>query len=268
MADAEPSGAILAKNLHGPFALQLQSERQMTVQSIATGTAAWPAPSTSKAGSSNGGAFAKILEDTASTPAQPAISQPVVNSRKLTLPAWDAAQDPATNTLDGVKSTQAQKLDRLSGKEWMERVQAVKANTAKFAEELQHRLSAAGIDTSVPVMLDVKKSDGSIVVRGEHPQKEAIERLFAEDPALAERYNMIAKDNAFAATIPAHSRYVIDWNDADDDKERESVWRRQVAFEQSVKGVAGQLTLSGGSLTSTATQMAANFMGVSTNLLA
>ncbi|HYG86495.1 MAG TPA: hypothetical protein VD978_09575 [Azospirillum sp.] len=221
----------------------------MTVQSIATG-AAWPTPSAAKAGSPNGGAFAKVLEDTASTPAQSAASRPVVNGRKLaTPPLWDVAHDPATKSFSVEKFTQT-----------------LKADTAKFAEELQERLSAAGIDTSVPVTFDVG-ADGSVLVRGEHPQKEAIERLFADDPEFANRYRMIASGNALAATFHVASRYVIDWNEADDDKERHSVWERHVAFNQNLERVSGQLTLSGGSLTSPATQMAANFLGVPASLL-
>lgn len=53
-----------------------------------------------------------------------------------------------------------------------------------FQRRLHEALLASGIDTSRPVELQAASNDGPPAVVGEHPDKEAIEALFEQDPGL------------------------------------------------------------------------------------
>jgi len=132
----------------------------------------------------------------------------------------------------------------------------LKEKTAAFAETLDRRFALAGVDTRIPVQMDVT-SDGAIVVRGDHPDKAKIERLFAEDPDLANEYRGIASAHAFNAHGKLAIRYEADLDEAKGEKERERVFRRYERLFQQIERAGGQMTLSGGQLSSGAMDMAA-----------
>lgn len=56
----------------------------------------------------------------------------------------------------------------------------LREEAADFKKEMNHRLRALGIDVSRPFELDFG-ADGLVVVVGGHPDKERIEKMFAED---------------------------------------------------------------------------------------
>lgn len=132
----------------------------------------------------------------------------------------------------------------------------LKEKTAAFAQTLDRRFALAGVDTRIPVQMDVT-SDGAIVVRGDHPDKAKIERLFAEDPELANEYRGVASAHAFNAHGKLAIRYEADLDEAKGEKERERVFRRYERLFQQIERAGGQMTLSGGQLSSGAMDMAA-----------
>ncbi|NDY58054.1 hypothetical protein G3N56_15065 [Desulfovibrio sulfodismutans] len=71
-----------------------------------------------------------------------------------------------------------------------------------FLGALNTKLEEAGIDTDTPITLK-RNADGSIEVAGDHPDKEAIEALFAEEPVLGEAFNAIADQSELARKIKA-----------------------------------------------------------------
>jgi|GEM_PF-1504756 len=71
-----------------------------------------------------------------------------------------------------------------------------------FLGALNTKLEEAGIDTDTPITLK-RNADGTIEVAGDHPDKEAIEALFTEEPVLAEAFNAIADQSELARKIKA-----------------------------------------------------------------
>jgi hypothetical protein len=63
----------------------------------------------------------------------------------------------------------------------------------QFEDEFRRRLRAMGITGDVALQLG-EQSWGTVGVEGEHPQKEAIDSLFASDPLLASQYHSLAQD--------------------------------------------------------------------------
>ena len=72
--------------------------------------------------------------------------------------------------------------------------QLTKTLSAKF-EEL-------GIDTSKAITL-TSGADGTVQVSGDHPDKEAIEKLFADTPVLTQAFNSLAKNSATLQSMTA-----------------------------------------------------------------
>jgi hypothetical protein len=66
------------------------------------------------------------------------------------------------------------------------------ARLKKFEDEFRMRLKAMGIQGDVPMQLS-EQSWGGIGVEEDHPDKEAIESLFANDPLLASQYHALAQ---------------------------------------------------------------------------
>jgi hypothetical protein len=211
----------------------------MTVTAVTSGFAATPQPN--RKPQAGGPAFADFLEKDAAPPAAQGVS------------AGPRAPRPMIpGGVSGPAGLAAPPL--LSG-------ERLRAETAAFTEDLKNRFTAAHVDTDVPVTLDVA-SDGRIVVRGDHPDKAKIERLFAEDPEFANRYRAVASGQAMKARGHIARRYEIDLEEAEDEEERKTVHRRYEALGKRLDAVAGQLTLSGGALGSPAVQMASDFTKV------
>lgn len=186
------------------------------------------------------GTFADLVKDTLARPAATAPRPSPRELTALTMPKlFGDAYDQRTGTIDMVKFA----------------VQ-VREETADLAADLDRRLRASGIDTGIPVTLTVR-GNGTIGVAGDHPQRQAIERLFADDPELANRYRKVAGDNHMIATAQLASRFHQAWYDCKDDEEREKVWLRYRGLFNRLQSVAGQMTLSGGTLSSAGAAMVA-----------
>jgi hypothetical protein len=72
----------------------------------------------------------------------------------------------------------------------------------KFRDAILRRFAGAGIDTSVPVQLH---SDGlgGVNVAGQHPDRLAIEQLFASDEELTSTFNQLAAQHAQLQSLDA-----------------------------------------------------------------
>lgn len=211
----------------------------MTVTAVASGFAA--THQTARKPPAGGPAFADFLGEAAAPPATQGVGTGVRPSRpRLPGSAPDAA---------GLAAAPVMSAEQL------------RAETAALEQDLNRRFTAAHVDTDVPVTLDVA-GDGRVVVRGDHPDKVKIERLFAEDPALANRYRAVASGQSLRARGHITQRYEIDLEEADDEEERKTVRRRYEALGRRLDAVSGQLTLSGGALGSPAVQMASDFTRV------
>lgn len=72
-----------------------------------------------------------------------------------------------------------------------ERLRKLQSEIAEFQRQLARRLAAMGVDLSTPVEL---KSDGQggVLVDDPHPQRVAVERLFAQDRELTAEFAYLA----------------------------------------------------------------------------
>jgi hypothetical protein len=71
---------------------------------------------------------------------------------------------------------------------------------SQFTKTLAAKLEERGIDVSQPVTL-TQGADGKVTVAGEHPDKEAIEKLFTDTPALGEAFALLAEKNTTLASM-------------------------------------------------------------------
>lgn len=186
-------------------------------------------------------AFADLLGP-AGTGAAAATSQQARTGTSAKPSLIDAGYDPAGKIFH---------LDKFA--------RALRAETADFNDALNFRLQRAGVDTSVPITLDVD-TDGTIAVRGDHPDKDTIERLFANDPEFANRYREISSGHTMIAKSLVATRYEIALREADDKEEEERIRRRFEAFDRRLDNVAGMMTVSGGLLSSTAMDLTTSFL--------
>lgn len=152
---------------------------------------------------------------------------------------------------DGYDATSG-RVDMSRFAEWL------RTETDRFGSDLVIRLCRAGIDTSRSINLDVA-GDSSITARGEHPQRAAIEKAFADDEMLPIGYRKITSSHHLLASSRLGQRYTLAWNDCKDDEEREAVWRHYVSMFEKLSRLAGQTILRGGILTSAANSFAASF---------
>lgn len=129
------------------------------------------------------------------------------------------------------------------------------ANTAQrtsaFGDKLEQRMLTYGIDTSQPIKLTMA-GDGSVRVDGDHPDKERIEQMFANDPQLADEYHKVAGANEWAAMAQITGSYTQAYTACTSDSDRDAVWSRYFGYEQQLSKVGSKMTLAGGQLTSAA----------------
>ncbi len=63
----------------------------------------------------------------------------------------------------------------------------------QLSEILRDRLHAADVNTTVPFLLQ-GDADGKVVVAGQHPDRAAIERIFAEDSSLTSLFHFLSNN--------------------------------------------------------------------------
>ena len=79
-------------------------------------------------------------------------------------------------------------------------------NSAAFRDELSNRFRDAGIDTSQPVDL-VVDSRGNVRTAGDHPDKDRIEALFAEDAELANEFRQLSATAELKKAVEEHLEF-------------------------------------------------------------
>lgn len=72
----------------------------------------------------------------------------------------------------------------------------------QFTKTLAAKFDELGIDVSQPITL-TRTSDGTVTVAGDHPDKDAIEKLFTDVPALTEAFNALADNSTKLASMTA-----------------------------------------------------------------
>jgi hypothetical protein len=122
-------------------------------------------------------------------------------------------------------------------------------DTAALQQTLIKRFNAAGIDTSQPIDLSVG-ADGNVIVKGDNPQKAAIEKLFKDNPGLANQYRQVAAEDSWAALGRAYSSYASDYEAAQGAGAEAAVFGKYEPLFNKISQLSGDLTLSGGTLSS------------------
>ena len=89
--------------------------------------------------------------------------------------------------------------------------QFLQEKSADLADELRTRLSTMGVDISEPLDLDVA-ADGSIVVKGDHPQKAEIEAMFAADPELSNRVRQVSSTAGFLKAAEEYAEFAAEYD--------------------------------------------------------
>jgi hypothetical protein len=115
-----------------------------------------------------------------------------------------------------------------------------------FASDLTRRLSAAGVDTSQPIQLQVQ-SDGSVVAKDGTPNKQEIDAVFAADPDLSNEYRKIANTEEITAIARVQAEYQRKAKDLDS-AAQSALWQRYAAIISSMQAHSGELTLKNGQL--------------------
>ena len=82
--------------------------------------------------------------------------------------------------------------------------------TAGFQSEVQNRLNAMGIDATQTLDLTTD-SEGKVRVANDHPDKEKIEAMFAEDSELAGDFRQISATGSLIKACEAHIEFAADY---------------------------------------------------------
>ncbi len=72
----------------------------------------------------------------------------------------------------------------------------------QLTQTLASKFEEAGIDTSQTITLK-QDSDGSVVVANDHPDKEAIESLFADNDVFTQAFSLLAQNSATLKNMTA-----------------------------------------------------------------
>lgn len=109
----------------------------------------------------------------------------------------------SSSSADNGKSL-ANQLANLGDSTYLSPILQTKAQNEALQNQLTKTLAAKfedlGIDASQAVTL-TRDADGTVRVAGEHPDKDAIEKLFADTPALTEAFNALADNSATLKTM-------------------------------------------------------------------
>mgnify|MGYP000863006740 CR=1 FL=1 len=89
----------------------------------------------------------------------------------------------ASKLFEGIDTSDGISLNELEG--------LLRKKSAVLKEDLDSLFERTGIDNTDEICLTVGY-DGSVLVNGEHPDKAAIEKLFADDPGLSNRFREVS----------------------------------------------------------------------------
>jgi hypothetical protein len=87
-------------------------------------------------------------------------------------------------------------------------------------------------------------------VDGDHPDKDAIEKMFADDLDLADEYRRVAGANEWAAAAQIAGSYTQAYGACTNNAERDAVWSRFYGYQKELEKEGAKMTLSNGGLTS------------------
>jgi len=83
---------------------------------------------------------------------------------------------------------------------------ATEQQLSDWHQKVSDLLEGAGIDLAEPVALRID-SNGGILVSGDHPQKEAIEQFFVQQPELANDVRQLSAQLSLIAAAEAHQEF-------------------------------------------------------------
>ena len=81
---------------------------------------------------------------------------------------------------------------------------------ADFQSEVRNRLNAMGIDATQTLDLTTD-SEGKVRVANDHPDKDKIEAMFAEDPELAGDFRQVSATGSLIKACEAHVEFAADY---------------------------------------------------------
>ncbi len=82
--------------------------------------------------------------------------------------------------------------------------------SAAFQSEVRNRLNAAGLDATRTLELTSDR-EGKVRVAGDHPDKEKIEAMFADDPELSNDFRQISATGSLIKACEAHVEFAADY---------------------------------------------------------
>lgn len=129
----------------------------------------------------------------------------------------------------------------------------VAQKTSQVAEKLVSAFTAEGIPLDEPLSLRV---DDAGTIRADGPYKEKIEKLFKDNPELAEDLRTAATLNALKAAQEVYRLQNDELRSARSDEEREAARNRQMLRSMDIQTIGGLMTLKDGELTSAAVDYA------------
>lgn len=120
----------------------------------------------------------------------------------------------------------------------------------ELATALQTAFKAAKISTDEPIKLIYDKSSGKITTSG--PNKERVEKLFAENPELAKQFKDVAALNSLLALNTAMRHFNEARKNAKTDQERDQAQQDYTGDTMAIGALGNSMVLSNGVLESPA----------------
>ncbi len=81
---------------------------------------------------------------------------------------------------------------------------------AAFQKEVRNRLNAMGVDATQTLDLTADR-EGKVRVANDHPDKEKIEAMFADDPELSNDFRQISLTGSLIKAAEAHIEFAADY---------------------------------------------------------
>jgi hypothetical protein len=81
---------------------------------------------------------------------------------------------------------------------------------ADFQSEVRNRLNAMGVDATQTLDLSTDRQ-GNVRVANDHPDKERIEAMFADDPELSNDFRQISATGSLINAAEAHIEFAADY---------------------------------------------------------
>jgi hypothetical protein len=113
--------------------------------------------------------------------------------------------------------------------------------TEDFQKELKWKLKQEGINVSEPFELTTA-GDGSVVVKGDHPDKARIERYFKDNLDMRDRFVEIGSATVFKKHIELHLQFVKEYQ-----KDPEAAVAKYFPLFDMIKREGFSMSLGGGS---------------------